>query len=543
MLGLSPAVRLASLAAIFAASLTAQGPILINEVHGFGGGASPVLSGDYVEFWNTSTTPINLAGWTLGIWIGNTGPVTTYVLPSAYISGRCFFVVQEGGTPGAPLSDASFAGVPGVRSGLTFPWQSNSSIGAYLKSPAGVNSDYVYLYRAATPPPVPAPFLAAAGTGAAFTPGTVSTTPTGKGHLKRMTNTDGNNVLDWTQDATANVGTPGAINTSGGAMQTSLGICVPFILQNQCFNGQQNSPQATFTISGTTGSTVPYNADVYPQNEPITFQVSSSTLPGAPFYLFASPACNVGHFNDLSGNYLDLGFSGAGFCDIDVLSLGFSAGMCGGGPFLPLANLDAAGLFTTSFDAPGLTFPKIYFQVGILDFSLPYFVRMTAATGLTAKAGVRYRNGPGLPAFIPDGVGSPGPGAPLTADIVVPQGVTIVDLNVDLQIGHEKMGDLTVTLTHVEAAVSVPLLTAFTPNDASSLGSVYTFNDEATQTFDAAALAASGSVPAGTYLADGALSAFDGLLSAGTWRLTVTDHSATKTGALFGFTIYVNTGN
>ena len=111
--------------AVLSAALTAQGPVIINEIHGFGQGvAVPSLpSGDYIELWNQSPTPIQLGGWTLGIWQGNTGAVTNIVLPAGTgISGNCFFVLQEGGVLGAPACGCASGpvgfGGPGVLFGL-----------------------------------------------------------------------------------------------------------------------------------------------------------------------------------------------------------------------------------------------------------------------------------------------------------------------------------------------------------------------------------------------------------------------------------------
>lgn len=535
--------RFAAAAALVSAALTAQGPVIINEVHGFGGGTVPALTGDYVELWNQSATPLNIGGWTLGTWIAFAGSVTTYVIPAGtFINGNCFYVLQEGGVAGAPLSDAPLAGVAGNRMGIFTSWQAQSSIGAYLKDGAGVNSDYVYLYRGLAPPALP-PNLGAAGTGAAWTVGTVAVSGIGNGHLKRKVNADTNTVADWTQDATANLGTPGAINTSGGAMQTTLGACVPPPNTNACTNGQQNSPAATMTMSGITGASAPFLGDVYTDNEPITLNLSSSTLPGAPFYLFVSPNCNIGHFSDGAGNWLDVGHSLAGFCDVDVLSIGFAANLCGGGPFLNFATLDGSGNFNASFLAPGLAFPQVFFQAGILDFTQPIFIRTTAATGITAKLGGRYRNGTSLPLPIPDGIGSPGPGASVTSDIVVASGGTIADLNFVLKITHTWMGDVDCVLTHVDTGTSVAILTAGTPQSGSDLIGAYEFNDEATFTFDAAATPIPFSIPLGSYQPDGLLSLFDGESIVGTWRITVFDYAAVDTGTVVDWSLLVNTGN
>ncbi len=535
--------RAAAAAALLSAALSAQGPVIINEVHGFGGGTAPPLTGDYIELWNQSATPLNIGGWTVGIWAGNTGVVTNYVIPAGtFIHGNCFHVLQEFGVAGAALSDAPLAGVAGNRTGIGFPWSSNSAIGAFLKDGANVNSDYVYLYRGAAPPALP-PNLAVAGTGAAWTVGTVAASGTGNGHMKRMVNADSNTVADWTQDLTANVGTPGNINTSGGATQTSLGACIPPLNVDGCTNGQQNSPQATMTMSGITGASAPFSGDVYTDNEPITLNVSSTTLPGAPFYLFVSPSCNVGHFNDGAGNFLDVGFSGASFCDVDILSLGFAANMCSGGPFLQFANLDGSGNFSASFDAPGLVFPQVYLQAGILDFTQPVFIRTTAATGISGKLGGRYRNGTSLPLAIPDGIGSPGAGPSVTSDIVIASGGTIADLNLVVRINHTWMGDVNMTLTHVESATTVAILTTGTPDDSSDLIGAYEFNDEAATTFDAAAVAAVATIPLGSYMPDGLLSTFDGGSIVGTWRLTVFDNFAIDTGTVVDWSLLVNTGN
>jgi predicted extracellular nuclease len=122
----SPARRLAALAllplvgtaALVAAAPTAQAvdissPVVISEVYGGGGNSGAPFTNDFIELYNSGTTPINLSGWSvqygsatnLTTWSGVT-PLSGSIAPGAY------FMVQEasGGSIGSPLPSADVTG-------------------------------------------------------------------------------------------------------------------------------------------------------------------------------------------------------------------------------------------------------------------------------------------------------------------------------------------------------------------------------------------------------------------------------------------------
>jgi hypothetical protein len=532
-----------------AAVAVGQGPILINEVHCLGTGAVPPLQGDYVELWNTSPQPIFLAGWTLGTWSGNAGTLTQRVLTAPMvIEGYCYLVLQEGGVAGAAISDPNLPpGTRGYRLGGTLPWPSNASAGAFLKDPAGVNSDYVYLHRGLTTTiPTAPPHLASAGTGAAWTIGSLATSGVGLGHLKRAVNLDGNVIGDWSHDASANVGTPGAPNTSGGATQTALGPCSGLDNVDFCVFGQPNTPQARLVVSGVDGPLFPSTVDLYADNEFMTFVVTGSPAVslGATVLLALSSNCNVGHIVDEAGRRFDLGHSALAFCDVSYSSpLGFG-NPCLGLPVNAFGVLGDDGRAEISVPLGGIAFPRMYVQ-GIIVDPLGGPALYTGAAGIEALPGRRHRASGGLPLAIPDGIGA-GPGASVVHDLViaaaeVPPGLTIADLDVQLQLTHTWGGDLNITLAKVGTTIVVPLMTAATPDVNADLSGLYRLSDEAAATLDSGLAAAVGAAVApGAWRADGLLSAFDGQGLVGTWRLTLADHHAVDTGQLLGWALVVN---
>lgn len=229
--------------------------IVINEIHASGTEAVPALDGDYLELWNQGATPYDLRDHTISIWAGDTGVLASQVIPcstdgSHIIPGRCFWIFQEGAFVGDPLT-GSLAGLNGM-GGLPSDWTSSSSVGVRITTPGGVCIAYAYLRRGASAPPVTPPHLVAPCT---FGLGNLGTSGTGLGHFQRLTNTNTDSFLDWAHDATTEVGTPGALNTTGAATQTSLGACVPvFAAPAWEANSPECSLSADFRVTTTPSS-------------------------------------------------------------------------------------------------------------------------------------------------------------------------------------------------------------------------------------------------------------------------------------------------
>ncbi|WP_169978084.1 proprotein convertase P-domain-containing protein [Tautonia rosea] len=135
----------------------------------------------------------------------------------------------------------------------------------------------------------------------------------------------------------------------------------------------------------------------------------------------------------------------------------------------------------------------------------------------------------------------------LTSDIVVSESLAITDVTVTLLgLTHTWVGDLIASLTHVDSGTTVDLFNRIdrTGNsgvgDASDFNGDYAFNDAFTGDLWAAAKGGGNNfdIPGGDYFAttvEGSvslLSAFNGVLAAGTWRLSISDNADGDSGSL-----------
>ncbi len=110
------------------------------------------------------------------------------------------------------------------------------------------------------------------------------------------------------------------------------------------------------------------------------------------------------------------------------------------------------------------------------------------------------------------------------------------DLDVSVEISHSWVGDLLVTVTHVDTGTSAVLLdrpgsAPSTPFGCSGNNVDANFDDEATNPAEDECAAGSPAI-AGNLTPTGALSAFDGESFAGTWNLTAVDNEGADTGIL-----------
>ena len=120
-----------------------------------------------------------------------------------------------------------------------------------------------------------------------------------------------------------------------------------------------------------------------------------------------------------------------------------------------------------------------------------------------------------------------------TVDLIIGASGTIADLDITTNwASHAWVGDLNVSLTHVNTGTTVDIFEDVGPGTGSSadLAGLYRFNDESPTTFLSAVIAAgTGVVAPGNYQASNSLdaqtflSAFDGQNINGTWRLTIVD--------------------
>lgn len=108
---------------------------------------------------------------------------------------------------------------------------------------------------------------------------------------------------------------------------------------------------------------------------------------------------------------------------------------------------------------------------------------------------------------------------------------TVTDMDVCVNIDHPNVGDLVIVMENVDTGIQVQLLNVPVTCSGNNLR-IY-FDDEAAQT---AASVCSNGTPAisGSYRPDDSLSAYDGLLIAGEWRIYVYDLFEGDTGSIRG---------
>lgn len=146
------------------------------------------------------------------------------------------------------------------------------------------------------------------------------------------------------------------------------------------------------------------------------------------------------------------------------------------------------------------------------------------------------------PALIQDG--NP---AGVTNTITIPAGGTINDLNVRLDISHPFVGDLVVTLRHVETGTTVTLLNrpglSYLTDGCFEADVSCTFDDAATQSADSQCTpsSAAGGAIDGGFTPTTPLSAFNGQSLAGQWQLNVSDRATGDVGSLLGWCLVPNT--
>ena len=131
----------------------------------------------------------------------------------------------------------------------------------------------------------------------------------------------------------------------------------------------------------------------------------------------------------------------------------------------------------------------------------------------------------------------------ITSQLTVPSGATIADLNVDVNMAHVWVGDLSMVLTHQSTGTAVTIIDR--PGvPASTYGCsgdniLATLDDEASGSVENQCAGGTPTIN-GTFSPNSALSAFDGQNSSGTWQLSVTDHfTSSDAGTLNGWSITV----
>ncbi len=173
---------------------------------------------------------------------------------------------------------------------------------------------------------------------------------------------------------------------------------------------------------------------------------------------------------------------------------------------------------TTSFGVSGLTEgTNYYWRI------LPKNATCSGAYGTSFKFTTGFVNcATTASTTVPVTIASTGKPT-ITSTLNIPSGIVISDLNLNLNVSHTDVSDLTITLTSPGATAVQILNGACAPND------------NINATFDDSGIAlVCGSNPAvsGTILPVAALSAFNGQTSTGTWTLTIKDNASGNGGTL-----------
>lgn len=161
---------------------------------------------------------------------------------------------------------------------------------------------------------------------------------------------------------------------------------------------------------------------------------------------------------------------------------------------------------------------------------------MVVAFAGTASAADYFGAGFAIPDSDPTGASS---------SIVIGDSFSITDLNVTLDINHSWVGDLIITLSN--GSTSVELINRPGVPELGSVGyswnlaGVYTFDDGAATSFESIGNGpgTAFNLPSGSYAPENALAAFNGLDSAGTWTLTISDNAFLDTGTLNSWSLTV----
>jgi hypothetical protein len=172
--------------------------------------------------------------------------------------------------------------------------------------------------------------------------------------------------------------------------------------------------------------------------------------------------------------------------------------------------------------------------------TLRLFLLLAVVLLVPASLAAQTFGGPFPPIAIPDNPGGACSPVFLTAvqTVTVPGGLgTISNVTISVGLTHTWYGDLDFTIDHGGVTVQLmgPVLPCTGFGDSSDLTGLYTFDDAATVTFDAAAamVVANVVIPPGSYIGDSPLAAFLGQDPAGVWTFTVWDQAAGDTGTFF----------
>jgi subtilisin-like proprotein convertase family protein len=123
----------------------------------------------------------------------------------------------------------------------------------------------------------------------------------------------------------------------------------------------------------------------------------------------------------------------------------------------------------------------------------------------------------------------------------VPDSMTISDVNASFRINHTYDGDLSISLVHPDGTIVTLVNRRGGSGDNFGSGSTDCSGTPTVIDDQAATAIAAGSPPfAGSFRPDSPLSALNGKLSNGTWKLRVVDNAAVDTGTVYCFKLEIN---
>lgn len=170
---------------------------------------------------------------------------------------------------------------------------------------------------------------------------------------------------------------------------------------------------------------------------------------------------------------------------------------------------------------------NIFFNINVTDFSIGVIVTETCNTYASGNVAVP----------IPDGTGTttPGQGPPAFSTITVTEDV-IIDGNItfNVDITHPELGDFIVQLQHPDVATNNAFVNIYLGSCAGEANLDITFVDGAPAIVCA-------SPTSGEYSPANPLTIFNGLSSAGDWRIAMADFFAGDTGTLNDWSIEICT--
>ncbi len=208
----------------------------------------------------------------------------------------------------------------------------------------------------------------------------------------------------------------------------------------------------------------------------------------------------------------------------------FTDGACDGPTFVVTPGCETYVTVAAAAGSP--TFPVAAGEAGTVNYDVTLNYPIECCCPVTMAIQTEANT---TPAAIPD---NGGPGNPGCSTVTIPNGGTITDVVIDVDVTHTWVGDLIITVTSPAGTSAELGAPAGCPGD----DLMVTFDDAATST--AADFAGTcNNLPAisGAFQPTNPLSVFDGEDAAGDWVLCISDNAGADTGDITNFGVTVTT--